>query len=396
MSSILTNNSAMVALETLRGINKGLNQVQNQISTGKKIATAQDNAAIWAISTTMSTDVSSFELISDSLNLGSATVGVARSNAERVTGLIEDVKGQIVAAQEDNVDRSKIQADIEEIVANIGSIVNGSQFNGQNLLNGDGTISILASLDRDSNNNVEAASISVSRVDLRTNDAVAGTTITSGNAGFAAAGAASIADGADQDVTFTAGTIATGDNFTVTLGGTDYTYTAESGDTLGDVTDGLKTVIDAAGLANITVTSTPGADPTANNSVLNVANGTGGAVTLAATSDTGAETRGGLAALSEIDVTSDHAGALSQIEGLLQTAIDAAAAFGSKERRIENQVEFVTGLADALKTGIGALTDADMEEASARLQSLQVQQQLGVQALSIANQSPQNLLSLFQ
>ncbi|PHR57718.1 MAG: flagellin, partial [Robiginitomaculum sp.] len=66
MSSILTNSSAMVALETLRGINKGMNQVQNEISTGKKVANAKDNAAIYAISTVMSSDVASFDKISDS------------------------------------------------------------------------------------------------------------------------------------------------------------------------------------------------------------------------------------------------------------------------------------------------------------------------------------------
>ena len=60
MSSILTNNSAMVALQTLRNINSNLETVQSEISTGKKVATAKDNAAIWAISTVMATDVDSF------------------------------------------------------------------------------------------------------------------------------------------------------------------------------------------------------------------------------------------------------------------------------------------------------------------------------------------------
>ena len=67
MSSILTNSSAMVALETLRGINKNLGMVQSEISTGKTISNAKDNAAIWAISTVMSTDVESFDQISNSL-----------------------------------------------------------------------------------------------------------------------------------------------------------------------------------------------------------------------------------------------------------------------------------------------------------------------------------------
>jgi flagellin len=53
-------------------------------------------------------------------------------------------------------------------------------------------------------------------------------------------------------------------------------------------------------------------------------------------------------------------------------------------------------MVDSLTTGIGGLTDTDMEAASAKLQALQVQSQLGVQALSIANSAPQSLLSLFR
>ena len=107
MSSILTNNSAMVALQTLRNINSNLESVQSEISTGKKVANAKDNAAIWAIWTTMSTDVESFKQISDSLNLGSSTVGVARQAAEQVTSLVQDVKSLVVSAQEENVDRCR-------------------------------------------------------------------------------------------------------------------------------------------------------------------------------------------------------------------------------------------------------------------------------------------------
>ncbi|MEL6522594.1 MAG: flagellin, partial [Pseudomonadota bacterium] len=89
-------------------------------------------------------------------------------------------------------------------------------------------------------------------------------------------------------------------------------------------------------------------------------------------------------------------GALAAIDGLIEQAIDASAAFGSVQGRIETQSEFISDLTDNLKTGIGSLVDADMEEASAMLQALQVQQQLGIQALSIANQAPQSVLSLFR
>ena len=87
---------------------------------------------------------------------------------------------------------------------------------------------------------------------------------------------------------------------------------------------------------------------------------------------------------------------MSDIESLIQTSINAAAEFGSAEGRIDIQTSFVSALSDSMKSGIGALVDANMEEASARLQALQVQQQLGIQALSIANQQPQNILSLFR
>jgi len=81
---------------------------------------------------------------------------------------------------------------------------------------------------------------------------------------------------------------------------------------------------------------------------------------------------------------------------LIQNSIDAAASFGSAQGRIETQSNFVSNMTDALKSGIGSMVDADMEEASARLQALQVQQQLATQSLSIANQAPQSILSLFR
>ena len=87
---------------------------------------------------------------------------------------------------------------------------------------------------------------------------------------------------------------------------------------------------------------------------------------------------------------------IDAIETQLQAAISAAAAFGSAQTRIDAQNEFLSKQMDSIKTGMGALVDADLEEASARLTALQTQQQLGIQALSIANQAPQSLLALFR
>lgn len=276
MSSILTNNSAMVALQTLRGINSNLAKTQDEISTGKSIASAKDNAAVWAITKTMEADVDSFKSVGDSLALGQSTVGVARAASESVTDLLKEMKKLIISAQEENVDRTKIQTDLTEMATEIGSIISAAQLNGLNLVNNSETaaVNVLASLDRDSDGTVTTANIAIT----------------------------------PQNLTAVQTAVAAYD------------------------------VSTAAGAAT----------------------------------------------------------ALAGIETQLQTSITAAANFGSVAKRIEIQSDFVKKLSDAMTSGIGALVDADMEEASARLQALQVQQQLATQSLSIANQAPQTLLSLFR
>jgi flagellin len=75
---------------------------------------------------------------------------------------------------------------------------------------------------------------------------------------------------------------------------------------------------------------------------------------------------------------------------------DYSATLGATKTRIDLQQTFVSNLSDALTKGVSALVDADMNQASTRLQALQTQQQLGVQSLSIANQNTQMILKLFQ
>ncbi|MEX1251095.1 MAG: flagellin [Hyphomonas sp.] len=399
MSSILTNNSSMIALQSLRQTNLSLTQVQSEISTGKRISNAKDNSAIWAISTVMTTDAESFKTIRNSLDLASSTVGVARSAAEQVTSLLQDMKSLIIAAQEES-GRSLIQADINELRAQISGIVNAAQFNGQNLLKGGGSISVVASLDRASDQSVSAALININRVDLQAIGGVMGTVAIVAGAGLATASGASIAAAGSQTVTLNAGNVATGNSFRVVIGGTDtIEYISRENDTMNDVVRNLKSLIDARSITGISVDITQVADPGMTNSVLTIRNANAGAVSLAASSFTGGTPGGGLGALAGIDVeTSDvsAASALTAIDGLITTSINAAAALGSFQKRIDNQGEFMTTLVDSITAGVGTITDADMEAASARLQALQVQQQLGIQALSIANQSAQTLLTLFR
>lgn len=492
MSSILTNTSAMVALQTLKGINTNLSMTQNEISTGKSISTAKDNASVWAISKVMESDVKGFKAISESLSLGESTVAVARNASETVTDLLTDIKGKVVAAQEENVDRDKIQADISALRDQINSIIGAAQFNGLNLLKGTDDVNVLSSLDRASDGTVTASNITVSRQDLTTSSGTYGTgTSLSANATASASAVVNtansetltIATDADvstdafsisvggstisfdagditgdedaaalainnainglglsgvtasvssnvitiastrafEDVSLTAlkngaGTGVTlsaveigeraenvafstsanvndGDGYQVTVGASAYTYIAGPDENMEDVARGLKAAVDAGGVTGIStqVAQESGqwqlkVDNDSTTLAFSVVGAAGGTAS------------GGLFGLGGIDVTTNSGAdaALGNIEALIDTAIDASASFGSDQGRIQTQNDFVSKLTDSLRAGIGSLVDADMEEASARLQALQVQQQLGIQSLSIANQAPQSVLSLFR
>jgi flagellin len=492
MSSILTNSSAMVALQTLQKINGDLGQTQNEISTGKSVSSAKDNSAIWAISKVMESDVSGFQAISESLSLGESTIAVARQSTETITDLLTEIKGKVVASQEENVDRDKLQTDIAALRDQINSVVGSAQFNGLNMLKGTEDVSVLSSLDRSSDGTVSASHIDVKRQDLTTsvstvgagaavssqmtatataadtaNDhtmAISGTiadnadytikvdgqsfTINTGSGagkldaagitnGLVSAvneaeidgitatnssgiqisstkafestviessttdtpgniGAGATVDARAEDIVFSnAGSVDANRSYEMDLGGTKVHYTAKDGDTQQDVAAGLKSRIDMQ--ENLSDVSTK-VEKIAGEWTLRVDNGGSTPLAITNTVKDGGTIGGGLELLADIDVSSERGAqaALAAIEGLIGTSIDAAAEFGSSERRIDVQSDFVSKLTDSLKTGIGSLVDADMEEASARLQALQVQQQLATQSLSIANSQPENLLSLFQ
>ena len=530
MSSILTNTSAMVALQTLRGVNQNLATTQDQISTGKKVGTAKDNAALWAISKVMESDVKGFRAIQENLSLGSSTVAVARKASETTTELLTEIKQKVVAAQEENVDRAKIQADISALREQIASVTGAAQFNGLNLVDNMRTETVLSSLDR-SGGGVQASRIEVAAQDLTMRQQVFGTggvragMIETAATDVAAADGAGVAgrdfsiggtpDNGTASITFTLGslggdsldpvtlsvdvsdtdttgavadrfrqainenltlqslgvrvegagdavnirlegearmrgvdfssaagssgvtglpeaagniaanfgtftlsdgTIRAGDSYRVQFGDEVFEYVANERDSRASITDAFVRQINESsqffavqgndGEVRVTALTT---DARNASNLAREINGTAG---------------GGLSDLSRIDVAdfSSLSGGpsgttpfsqlsaaeqrelisaslenqLNQIEGLIQTSIDAAAAFGSVEKRIEIQQDFVGSLTDSLRAGIGTLVDADMEEASARLQALQVQQQLAIQSLSIANQAPQNILSLFR
>lgn len=375
MSSILTNTSSMVALQTLKSINRGMAKVQDEISTGMKVATAKDNASTWAIAQTMRSDVGGFKQLSDALATGAAAVSTGRTAAETVSDLLSEMKEKIVLAQSPSADRAKIQNDVNELRNQIASVVSSAQFSGLNLVSGGlDAVRVLASLDRAADQSVSAGYINVERQDLRTVGLTADAT-----------SRVVLADSGTK-MTATIGAVAVGDVFRLTVNGVTAQVTAATGDDDDAIAAKLGAALGFGTVATNKITFDPGSIASLE------------ATSKSWVADTNAGAVGGLANLSILDV-SDAEGAqaaLADIESLIQVAVDASAALGSSQQRIEIQSDFVSELIDSMNAGIGAMVDADMEEASARLAALQTQQQLGIQALSIANQAPQNVLALFR
>ena len=288
MSSILTNSSAMVALQTMKSVNKSMAKVQDEISTGLKVATAKDNGAVWAVAQVMRSDIKGLETVGEQLALGSSTVGTARTAAETISDMLTTAKQKITGGGDlsSAATRTKLAADLVALGQQINDIVSSAALNGVNMIGTAG----------DPPTAVAEASYDIVGAITRAADGAIGT----------------------QTIT-----VATAD-----LSGVGAVLTAL---TEADFTD-------AAGISTV----------------------------------------------------------LTSIETQVTTVNNAAAAFGTAQTQIEIQGTFVSKFIDSLKDGVGAMVDADMEEASARLSALQTQQQLGIQALSIANSAPQNVLSLFR
>jgi flagellin len=307
MTSIMTNQSAMTALQSLTNTNKSLGQTQTRISTGYRVSNAEDNAAYWSIATTMRSDRDALSTVKDALGLGAATLDVAYTGMKTAIDVTKEIKNKLVAARQPGIDRAKVQSEITELQNQLKSVADSSVFSGENWLSVDSsdagynaTKTMIASFSR------SGGSISVGTISVDVDGA-------------------KLFDANDQS-----GLLDTED--TTANGGVDYSVSTLS--------------------------------------------------------------------ISSITDSDDDLADLEQMIGFVDDAISgmttAASNLGAIKQRTKLQSEFVSALMTAIDRGVGALVDADMNEESTRLQALQVQQQLGIQALSIANQNSQSILSLFR
>ncbi len=301
MSSLLTNSTAMTALQTLRSVSSQLSTTQNRISTGQRVATASDNAAYWSIATSMRADNAALSAVSDSLGLSAATVDTEYTALTAVvgdkTGGLTKLQALLVEAKTAGIDRTKIQADITQIQQQMKGTADAATFNGVNWLSTTAatpaTFNLVSSFSR--------------------------------------------------------------------VGGTP---------TIGSIT------LTIANYSLYTATQTGILDKVSGPASVNTIN-------ISALTDSTAD-----------QTTLD--GYITQLTTAINSVSSAAADLGAVKNRISTNTEFVKTLMDSVDRGVGQLVDADMNAESTRLQALQTQQQLGVQALSIANQNSQSILSLFK
>jgi len=430
MSSINTNASAMTALQSLSATNKNLETTQSRISTGLRVSQASDNAAYWSIATTMRSDNKAMSTVQDALGLGAATLDTAYTGMESAIETVDAIKQKLLAAKQPGVDKEKIQSEITQLQKQLSSTATASSFNGQNWLTNDqsaagaGSASLVSSFTRDANNNVSVGTTQVdvsgvvlfdtqtagTKTGILDEQAAVDMTANGGLAGGQAAGDTTDAAVVSVFGDVSGGVTLDGDakiSFNLSVNGetSKITIDKKTVDDALNSTDGviadadaMVTVLNRA-LSNAGLTSS---DVTAavNGNAVELTNARGVAATdTLAVSDAVAVDEAGYAAIGDIDITAPGADLDELISGVdkqLAKMATAAADMGAIKSRIDMQKDFSSKLTDAIERGVGQLVDADMSKESARLSALQVQQQLGIQALSIANSNTQNILSLFR
>jgi flagellin len=374
-SSILTNASALTALQSLQMTEQSLNQTQNQISTGLAVSSAADNASYWSIATHMTSDNGVLGAVTNSLGETSSILDVANSALNSAISTINNIKNDLANAANPGADLTSINADLQQQGKALLDAVNGASFNGMNLLNGSGATTVnFVSGYQETSNGAQLDSIAVNTQSLYSGSTSQTTTVA----------APSITD---------ATTVATIQGLT-----DNHSTTASYG---VDSVDNGSTNADQVSVTSVGIngvqTKTIYSALDASGNATAVANAVSFGVQVATTSPAGSGLLvQGTSDLTNLNVTTGNVNqTMTNVNAALNAVTAYASALGSTQSRVNSQSTFLGNLSSALTTGVSSLVDANMNQASTRLQALQTQQQLGIQSLSIANQNTQLILKLF-
>ena len=176
MTSILTNNAAMAALQTLRGISSNLTSTQKAVSTGLRVSSASDNAAYWSIATTMKSDNGAMSAVSDALGLGAAKVDTASTAMNSAISIVQSIKDKLVTAEEGSVNKSSVQGDITQLQQQLSSVAQSASFSGQNwvVASSGASASVVSSFIRSATGGVSVQSTSYTFSDTSTGNVLFG------------------------------------------------------------------------------------------------------------------------------------------------------------------------------------------------------------------------------
>ena len=358
-TSLLTNQSAMNALQTLRSIGDNMDTTQRRVSTGLRINEASDNTAYWSISSMMKSDRNALSSVSDAMALGKSQIDVANATIDKSKEYLDNIQKSLTSAyQKGPGDIKKIQADIKANMNDIESAVYSASLAEKNILgNGGESVRIAGSYRR------EGSAVYVDMIDVGGKEL-----------NFATKGANGTFDLSGGVLSNVFGS---------------YDTTAATNSKIKDLTDAITTAKKAL----------DGLKPSDTNygTKLDDYNKAVTALTAHANEMTVKD-------FVNADFSDVHASGMETILKAIQGKVTSAtsnvttagATLGAAKAQVTGQIDYVSKLMDAVDKGVGSLVDADMNAESARLASLQVQQQLGIQALSIANQNSQNILSLFR
>ncbi|MEZ2329398.1 flagellin [Mesorhizobium sp. RCC_202] len=331
MASIMTNASALTALQSLNATQKNLDTTQARISTGYRVSQASDNAAYWSIATTMRSDNQAMSTVSDALGLGASKVDTAYTGMDSAITTINQIQQKLTASYgQTDAAKEKTQVEIAALQAQLKGYADGATFSGTNMLsvNSGATATTAADVKVVSAfNRSSAGAVSISTIDVNV----------------------------ESIKLYEAGTAATS-----------------------------KGILDANRLGTTGAETATAQNATAGNAV--VAGDTYSVATLKIF-DTATGKGFGDDQIAQM---------MTVVDAALKDMTTAATKLGAAKSSIDLQKTFTSSLMDSIDRGVGQLVDADMNKESTRLQALQVQQQLGVQALSIANGSSQSILSLFR
>jgi len=446
MSLVLnTNLSSLVAQNSLTSSGSQLAGALQQLSSGLRINTAADDAAGFAISQSMTSQINGINQAARNANDGVSLAQTASGALQEVVNDLQtmrDLAVQSLNATNSSIDRSDLDAQFQQLKLDIDSVATQTQFNGVNLL--DGTFQGASfQVGANSGQTITVSSIGSSKSSnigqyYASKLAVAGTVTTASGAKLAAtAGTAGTFNSGNLGATSDLGTAVNGATvkLTVSVDGTNYTTAAitltgtASTDLKSTVAainqaispvSGLTATINAAGNGVvINGTSSPGTGHVLTATTASATDAAGNALTLTAaqqaaiTTDLGIDsqdivgyyddaagqhTSAAAATLSGLDVTSvDNANkVLISIDNALQQLATSAAQLGAYQNRFQAAITGLTTNSTNLTSARSQIQDTDYAQATSLLSKSQILQQASTAMVSQANTIPQNILTLLQ